>query len=168
MYNIDIDEIIQANRVADATKIEVGQLIFIPRQKTPISPRVQTSLEDFIWPLKGNVIATFGENYNNLINKGLNIAPNSESEVVAARSGKVIFYSDDFNNYGKTIIIQHADDLSTVYARNFQVFVKAGDIVEKGTPIAKAGSTENDRNVYLHFEIRKGHTAKNPYFYLQN
>jgi len=169
IYNVDLDELVNANHVSDATSIDVGQLILIPRN---LQPRQQPfisnkySAEDFIWPVKGKVIATFGQSFSNIINKGINIKPYSGQDVFAARSGKVVFYTDDFDGFGKTIIIDHGDGLLTVYSRNAQVFMKVGDVVEKGTVIAKAGSAGRDKNTYLHFEIRKGHIPQNPYFYL--
>ena len=166
IYNVGLDELIEINHISDATNIETGQLVLIPRyqKQQPSSPKYL--VEDFIWPAKGKVIATFGQNFNSMINKGINIQPYGASDVVAARSGKVIFYTDNFKGFGKTIIIEHGDGLSSIYARNAQVFIRAGDSVQKGNLIAKVGSAGRDKNRYLHFEIRKGHIAQNPYFYL--
>jgi len=166
MYNMDFNEIIRANHIFDTSRIEVGQYIFIPQtQKMPvISDRF--SSEDFIWPIKGRVISAFGQTYNNMINKGLNIQALGDGGVLAARSGKVVFYHPNFEGFGKTLIIDHGDGYSSVYARNSQVFFKPGDNVQQGALIAKVGSAGRDRNAYLHFEIRKGHVAQNPYFYL--
>jgi len=160
IYGVDLDEITRINHISDATNIEVGQLIFIPNRQniqtqTP-SIRYSTS-DDFTWPLKGKVIVTFGQTFNNMINKGINIQSYG-SDVVASRSGKVVFFDDHFGGFGKTLIIDHGDGFSTVYAMNSQVFIKAGDHVEKGAMIAKAST--------LHFEIRKGHIPQNPLFYL--
>jgi murein DD-endopeptidase MepM/ murein hydrolase activator NlpD len=45
--------------------------------------------------------------------------------------------------------------------------VNLGDQVQKGSVIAKVGTNEGRRSWdYLHFEIRKGYSAQNPYFYL--
>jgi len=153
-----LEEIVSINHISDATNIEVGQLIFIPGRQKPQAQPVKFSLsEDFIWPLKGKVIATFGQIFNNMINKGINIESYA-GDVVAARSGKVVFFDDHFSGFGKTIIIDHGDGFSTVYAMNSQVFIKAGDYIEKRALIAKAST--------LHFEIRKGHIPQNPLFYL--
>ncbi len=160
LYTVDLDEIAKANHIPDTTNIETGQLIFIPHRQRPLPmPNIYTS-DDFIWPVRGKVITTFGQTFNNMLNKGINIQPHNNFDVVAARSGKVIFYKDNFGYFGKTLIIDHGDGFSTVYARNSQVFIKAGDSVQKGTVIAKADKT------YLHFEIRKGHIPQNPFFYL--
>ena len=166
MYDVDLEELARINRIPDSSSIEVGQLLFIPNRRTVKPPPLKYASDDFIWPLKGKVITTFGETHNNMLNKGINIQPYSGSDVVAARSGRVVFYADNFGGYGKTIIIEHEDGLSTVYARNQSVFTKAGESVQKGAVIAKAGSAGRDKNTYLHFEIRKGHIAQNPYYYL--
>jgi murein DD-endopeptidase MepM/ murein hydrolase activator NlpD len=169
IYNVDLDELVNANHISDATSIDTGQLILIPRN---LQPRQQPNIinkysaEDFIWPVQGKVIATFGQSFSSIINKGINIKPYSVQDVVAARSGKVVFYTEDFDGFGKTIIVDHGDGLLTVYSRNAQVFIRVGDVVQKGAIIAKAGSAGRDKNTYLHFEIRKGHIPQNPYFYL--
>ena len=166
MYNVELDEIASINHISDTTSIEVGQQIFIPRRQKPVSTSVDYSSGDFIWPLNGSVISTFGEISNNMVNKGLDIRPSSGADVQAARSGKVVFYAEDFGGFGKTVIIDHGDGYSSVYARNSEVFIKSGDSVKKGTVIAKAGSSGRDSGVYLHFEIRKAHIPQNPLFYL--
>lgn len=169
IYNTDLDEIAKFNRISDAANIETGQLIFIPGGRKPqYAPKADYSSEEFIWPVKGRVISTFGQTFNNMINKGINIKPAGNSDVVASRNGKVVFYADNFESFGKTIIIDHSDGFSTVYARNQEVFIKAGDRVQKGTLIARAGSAGRDKDTYLHFEIRKKHLPQNPYFYLSH
>ena len=166
MYNMDMDELAIANRITDTTSIELGQLILIPSVQKRAQVCASDSSEDFIWPLRGRMISSFGSTFNNMVNKGLNIAPLGNLEVVAARGGKVVFYSDNFGGFGKTIIIDHGDGLSSVYARNAEVFVRPGDSVQKGSAIARAGTAGRDKSVYLHFEIRKKHIPQNPNFYL--
>jgi murein DD-endopeptidase MepM/ murein hydrolase activator NlpD len=166
-YDVDLEELARINRIPDTSAIETGQLIFIPRRHKPQAVAAKAGDPDeFIWPLKGRVIAAFGQTYNNLINRGINIQPYQNREVVASRSGRIVFCNDNFAAFGKTVIIEHGDGFSTVYARNAEVFVRPGERVQKGTLIAKAGSAGRDRNTYLHFEIRKGHLPQNPYFYL--
>ena len=157
-YNADLGEIARVNHISDAASIEVGQSLFIPYGQTDKASPVKYSGDDFLWPLKGKITATFGQTFNNMINKGINIQSYSTSDVVASRSGKVTFFDEHFGGFGKTLIIDHGDGFSTVYAMNSQLFIKAGDYIQKGTAIAKASN--------LHFEIRKGHLPQNPLFYL--
>ena len=166
MYNADLERIADINRITDNTKIEIGQQIFIPDAKQPVAQTPKYLSDDFAWPLRGRVISGFSSISNNMVNKGINIQPYGNPDVFAARQGKVVFYSDDFGVFGKTIIIDHGDGLSSVYARNSQVFIKVGDIVSKGACIARTGASGRDRNAYLHFEIRKGYIPQNPSYYL--
>jgi len=166
IYAVDLDEIVRINRIPDAASIEAGQLIFIPSGQKREYVSSKSLAEDFSWPLKGRVITSFGQTFNDMINKGINIQRVRSEDVLASRSGKVTFYNTNFENFGKTIIIDHGDGFSTVYAKNSQVFVKIGDYVQRGSVIAKIGSSDRDNNTYLHFEIRKGYIPQNPYFYL--
>ncbi|MCX5697672.1 MAG: peptidoglycan DD-metalloendopeptidase family protein [Candidatus Omnitrophica bacterium] len=167
MYNIDLEELARINKISDTSNIEVDQLIFIPnRRKSDEVKIVDYGDGDFIWPVKGTVISGFGQTFDNMINKGLNIRASSGRDVVASRSGRVVFYSPDLTGFGKTVIIDHGDGFLSVYARNSEVFIKPGDMIQKGGLIAKAGSWGRDKNTYLHFEIRKGSIPQNPYFYL--
>ncbi|MDD2679691.1 MAG: peptidoglycan DD-metalloendopeptidase family protein [Candidatus Omnitrophica bacterium] len=167
IYGVDLEELAQVNNISDATAIETGRQIFIPNRFKPQPPSAKYSdSDDFIWPLTGRITGSFGQTINNMVNKGVNIQPYGSLDVVASRSGKVVFLSRDFAGLGRTLIIEHDDGLFTVYARNSEIFVKAGEIVQKGAVIARAGSGGRDRNIYLHFEIRKGHISQNPLFYL--
>lgn len=162
-YNVDIDELIQANKITDSSSLEIGTMILIPPGR---STAQQQDGEDFIWPMKGRVITGFGEALENGVNRGLRITPQSSDDVVASRSGTVVFYDQDFLDLGKTVILAHPGNFWTVYGRNAEVFVSPGQTVQQGTRIAKAGSSGRDRNMYLYFELRKGSAAVNPRFYL--
>ena len=167
IYGVDLEELARVNRITDTAVIEAGQQIFIPnRSKAQLQAIKYNASDDFIWPLRGKIIGTFGITINNMLNKGINIKPSGSLDVLAARSGKVVFTDENFAGYGKTIIIEHSDGLFTVYCRNAEIFVKAADIVQKGMSIARAGVSGRDRNVYLHFEVRRGQVAQNPLFYL--
>jgi murein DD-endopeptidase MepM/ murein hydrolase activator NlpD len=165
-YNIALEELLNANQIQGPSRIEVGRLLLIPGKLDRTVSPIAYAEEDFKWPLKGRVIAAFGQSANNVVNKGINIQPDKNSNVAASRSGKVVFYNDDFLNLGKTVIIEHPDGFWTVYARNKEVFVKVGDLVPRSAIIGKVGQAGRDKNTYLHFEIRKGHIPQNPSFYL--
>jgi murein DD-endopeptidase MepM/ murein hydrolase activator NlpD len=162
-YNVDIDELIQANKITDSSSLETGTMILIPSAR---SAAQQQDGEDFIWPMRGRVITGFGEVLEHGVNKGLRIMPQSSDDVVASRSGTVVFYDQDFLDLGKTVILAHPGNFWTVYGRNAEVFVSPGQAVQQGTRIGKTGSAGRDRNMYLYFELRKGSAAVNPRFYL--
>ena len=90
----------------------------------------------------------------------------SGSEVTAAAAGKVIYSGDGVNGYGYLIILQHEDDLFTVYGFNQKNLVRQGDYVSKGERIALSGIPPSGGKARLHFEVRKGKQAVNPILYL--
>lgn len=174
MYGLELQELIEANAITDSAKISTGQLLRIPGDKKPLpvlpapgpGQSVPSDDEEFIWPVRGEVLFSYGEERDSGVSRGIAIAPGRSDMVVASRSGRVVFYSADFLDFGKTLIVEHPDGFWTVYGRNAEVFVKIGDVVQRGTAIGKAGRGGRDPGRYLYFEIRKGHVSQNPNFYL--
>ncbi len=166
IYDVDIDEIVRLNRISESATIEIGQVLLIPQRLRVQSIPVKSAGDDFIWPLRGRVISGFGSTYRNLINKGINIQAVPGQAVMAARSGRVVFYSANLGNYGKTLIIDHGDGLRSVYSRVAEISVRPGENVQRGALVGRVGNCTKDKNSYLHFEIRKGALPQNPLFYL--
>ena len=166
VYNVSIDEIIKINRIPNVAKVEENQLVFIPGAETV--KVVPTDTEDlnkneFVWPVTGKVLSYFGERRGLQFSRGIAIQANAGDVVHAARSGEVVF-ADSLNGYGQTVIIDHRDGYSSVYADNASLTVMLGDQVAKNDPIAHVG--KKDETVSLHFEIRKHSVADNPLYYL--
>ena len=166
LYDVDIDEIIRLNHISEGASIEIGQVLLIPNRSRAQNITVRSSGDDFIWPLRGRIISGFGSNYRNLINKGINIQAPAGSDILATRSGRVVFYAAGFGNYGKTVIIDHGDGLRSVYSRISEVFVQPGQNLQRGALVGRVGASVRDKNSYLHFQIRKGASPQNPLFYL--
>jgi murein DD-endopeptidase MepM/ murein hydrolase activator NlpD len=175
LYAVDIDDILRLNHISEDAAIEIGQVLLIPNRSTAQNIPVRSSGangasvasgDDFIWPLRGRVITGFGSTYHNLTNKGINIQAPAGSDILATRSGRVVFYASSFGNYGKTIIIDHGDGLRSVYSRISEIFVQSGENVQRGALVGRVGASVRDKNSYLHFEIRKGAMPQNPLFYL--
>lgn len=163
LYGVSVDEIVSSNNITDCTQIHSGQEIFIPRaeKKSAAYPAYDSgSIEDFIWPVKGEITSSFGEKNKNIISKGITLRPRSNSNVVASASGQVVFASENLKGYGKTIVIAHRDGIMTIYTNLSQILVKPGDYLRQGAAIAKCD------NGLFHFELRKGHIPQNPRYYL--
>ena len=170
IYDVDLKSIISTNRLPNASKIEVGQLIFVPEiqeeDRYSLSAK-DIKLESFIWPVKGVVVSYFGSMRNMAKNSGIDIETRRGKTVLASRSGRVTFASDNMKGYGKTIIIDHLDGFQTVYAHNAENLVGVDREIRQGTVIAKVGKTGRVDKPTLHFEIRKNHKPQNPFYYLQ-
>ncbi len=165
-YNIDLDQLVEINRITDKTALEVGQMVFISSVLQEEVKKINLNLikaeDNFIWPLKGRQLGNFGEVINGRVNKGINIVSSGANTIVfAARSGKVVFCAPSFKSYGSTVIIDHGDGFLTVYAFKAELLVKAGDSVLQGASIARLAGQRQ-----LYFELRKGHIPQNPTFFL--
>ena len=99
---------------------------------------------------------------------GLDFAGHLGDPIYAADSGTVIYAGYSLSNgvpvgYGQYVVIDHGNGYQTLYAHASQLFVQCGQQVLKGTQIAAVGSVGHSTGPHLHFEIRSGGTALNPW-----
>ncbi|MCB0102998.1 MAG: M23 family metallopeptidase [Anaerolineales bacterium] len=95
--------------------------------------------------------------------------------VHAAGNGVVVFADSDkatkfapWNNfYGNLVVIQHADEMYTLYAHLSSILVQVGDEVAVGDVIGQVGATGGATGPHLHFEVRAG-SDYTEYFSTQN
>ena len=116
------------------------------------------------WPAPGNttVLATFDE----VKNKGMDIAGKAGDPVLAAADGRVVYAGAGLRGYGNLLILKHNNTYLTAYAHNQTLLVKEDQTVRKGQKIAEMGSSDTDR-VKLHFEIRRQGKPVDPAKFLQ-
>lgn len=119
----------------------------------------------FAWPVKGNVISTFGVR-NGKKYDGIDIAAPTGTPVSAAAEGEVIYSDNGVKSYGNIVMLKHKQGFITLYAHNRENLVRVGEAVKKGDVIAKLGDTGNVSSPRLHFEIRKDRKPRNPLFFL--
>jgi murein DD-endopeptidase MepM/ murein hydrolase activator NlpD len=86
---------------------------------------------------------------------GTDIAAPLGTPVIAALTGKVLL-ADFLGGYGIAIALEHGQgSQQTLYAHLSELFVKPGQVVEKGTVIGRVGTTGNSTGPHLHFELRQ-------------
>lgn len=115
----------------------------------------------WIWPARGTTLAGFDE----LKNKGVDIAGRAGDPVLAAADGRVVYAGSGLRGYGNLVILKHNNTYLTAYAHNQSLLVKEDQTVKQGQKIAEMGSTDADR-VKLHFEIRRQGKPVDPARYL--
>jgi murein DD-endopeptidase MepM/ murein hydrolase activator NlpD len=178
-YGVDMNEVARVNRIEDKNRIRVGQRIFIPGAAKVLqvdiyvedittgakSTTVRYSKGRFIWPVQGQVTASFGRDGNRR-HDGIDICAPAGTLVRAADSGRVVYSDNRMKGYGNLIIIEHQDAFFTIYAHNKENLVQEEVLVKRGGSIARVGKTGNASGPHVHFEIRKGSRPLDPLRFL--
>ena len=184
VYGLNLEVLRQANHIPDASKIKVGDRLWIPgarrvlqipKNSTPLRSKTnRTTKKKFshqprkgilIWPAKGTLTSGFGKR-NGRKHEGIDIAGPKGTPIYSAAAGKVVFSGWGPTGYGKMVIVKHAHHLTTVYAHNSKILVNKGMQVKQGQQIALMGSTGRSTGPHLHFEVRNNTEPKNPIKYL--
>jgi lipoprotein NlpD len=143
--------------LAQVARAEAATSARAPKTEAKPTPRPEPALahsrviprSNWVWPASGKLIASFEANAN----KGIDIGGKIGQPVVASAAGRVIF-SGTMRGLGKVIVIQHADELISVYAHNNELLVKQGQEVSGGQKIAEMGASDAEQ-AKLHFQIRR-------------
>ena len=97
------------------------------------------------------------------LHTGVDIAAPEGTSVYSAAEGS-IKHMGVMGGYGKTIIVSHPNNMSTLYAHlsNYAAGLQIGKKVSRGELIGYVGSTGVSTGPHLHFELRKDGTPINP------
>ena len=116
------------------------------------------------WPTNGEVSNNFNKfKFHNLHKwNGEVINTRKSISVRAVHNGEIIF-SDWIKGYGMIIIIDHGENLMSLYAHNKVLYKNKGDFVTKGETISKSGSSGATANNSLYFEIRLNGIPQDPH-----
>ena len=180
-YGVTPEELARVNGIRDTGRIEVGQVIVVPRARRalpvgvitpesargdrPAPPELPRGPSPFVWPVEAGVVTSpFGPR-GDTHHDGIDIGSREGAPVRAARAGRVL-YSDHLRGYGNLIIVAHDDGYATVYAHNRENRARAGAEVRQGQVIALVGQSGKTSGPNLHFEVRKDNIARNPIFFL--
>lgn len=77
------------------------------------------------------------------------------SPLYAVQKGVVVKVMNfDISGYGKAVVIDHGNGLSSLYAHLSKIEVSLGDILTQGQKIGEVGDTGNATGYHCHFEIK--------------
>ena len=105
---------------------------------------------------------------------GVEFSNPTGTPIHAAAEGTVIFAGPDQqaiyapwgNFYGNLVVIQHGEDLFTLYAHLSKIDIRVNQTVSVGDKIGEVGRTGGALGSHLHFEVRRGNVED--YFATQN
>ena len=124
--------------------------------------------ERFLWPSETSktITSLFGKRNIELYgyereHTGIDIHGAIGTNVYAIADGTVVVSTFD-NGWGEYMIINHGDNLLSLYAHMNCRTIKRGETVKRGQRIGELGNTGFSSGPHLHFEIRKNGKPINP------
>lgn len=129
-----------------------------------------TSNQTMFTPVEGIVTSDFGERIDpatgkKKFHKGIDIAAPKNTLIKCALNGKVIKVGNN-SSYGKHIIVEHDNNIRTLYAHCNKIIVDEDKQITAGQEIALVGSTGDSSGNHLHFEVIVDDKCQDPNLYI--
>ena len=130
----------------------------------------EPSVLGYQWPVIGRVSSGFGYRIHPVygtrkLHSGLDVAAARGVPIVSTSAG-VVIYAGWRGGYGNTVIVDHGDGLTSLYAHMSEIGASEGTVVERGDVVGLVGATGTATGNHLHFEIRFNGTPTDPAPYL--
>jgi len=118
------------------------------------------------WPVQGQVVSGVGMRSSPWTGKqefhsGLDI-PNPVGTPVHAPGDALVESAGKRNGKGKAVILDHGQEIKTLYAHLSEILVKPGERVQRGQRIALVGNSGKSTGPHLHYEVRVKGIAIDP------
>jgi murein DD-endopeptidase MepM/ murein hydrolase activator NlpD len=131
-----------------------------PQASAPVAPPIDARPQAraagrFLWPVRGDVVSSFGAKPGGLQNDGINIAAGLGTPVRAAENGVVVYAGNELRGFGNLVLLRHADGWMSAYAHLDEIGVERGAQVQRGQGIGKVGQSGSVSSPQLHFELRR-------------
>lgn len=139
---------------------------------SPVTEKIiiGTKIQEWLWPVPytTKITSPYGPRSGGF-HHGIDIAKYGVfgSNILAAKSGTVEKVCHSSIGYGNHVIINHGNNIKSLYAHCRDISVSVGQHVSQGDKIATVGSTGDSTGPHLHFEIRINNSPVNPSLYLK-
>ncbi len=141
---------------------EIIELRTSPTIKNYSSKNTDNNENNFIWPVKGEIVSMFGPLSDGVHNDGVNIKAEFGSSVNPTFNGEVIYLAENLRDFGKLILISHPNGYVSSYAHLSKIHVIKGAFVSKNDVIGEIGESGIVKFPQLYFEIRNEDQPVNP------
>ncbi|MEB3210989.1 MAG: peptidoglycan DD-metalloendopeptidase family protein, partial [Leptolyngbyaceae bacterium] len=154
-------EAAEARLAADSENLSI-----LIQQRLATAEGIVRGTGRFIFPANGRISSGFGNRVHPILgyrrfHAGIDFAASYGTTIRAADSGRVIF-SGWYGGYGRAVVINHGNGITTLYAHASRLFVAEGAVVQQGQAIAAVGSSGLSTGPHLHFEVRRNGSPINP------
>lgn len=157
-FNYAIDQIVsRAPTMLDLSVLKKVQMVVTK----PADPLLYMSK-----PVEGKILSAFGWRVHPIskqegMHEGIDIEAPLGTNVKATAAGKVKMIMETAQ-YGKTLTLEHSQDMDTVYGCLGEILVSQGDMISQGQVIGKVGKTGMVSSPLLYFELREKGKAIDP------
>jgi len=169
-YRAEVAEAERRRQEAERLRREEEQRARMATQNQELA-RLNNFNGQFVWPLPthSNISSGFGSRTHPISGRnehhtGIDLPAPAGTRIVAAADG-IVRTAGWSGGFGLTVIIDHGNGYSTLYAHNSRNRVTVGQNVTAGQHIADVGTTGVSTGNHLHFEIRRNGTPVDPMRY---
>lgn len=150
-----------------ATTLGIG----LGMNNATLSDWMKASSVPALWPVEGSLTGSFGQredpfNGEGAFHRGVDISVPVGTRVIASADG-VISEADFTGGYGRCVVIDHGNGITTRYGHLSAFTVHPGQSVHRGETIGYSGSSGRSTGPHLHYEVRIHDVPVNPYKYLR-
>ena len=137
------------------------------RRRAELEARLgQITEAGWVLPSPGAITSWFGPRLHPILgyvrmHNGVDFNCWTGDPIRAATDG-IVITAEYYGGYGYTIIIQHANSISTLYAHLSGFNSQVNDYVVAGEQIGVCGTTGLSTGPHLHFEVRQSGVPVNP------
>lgn len=123
-------------------------------QRPPPSTAIERTQGELPWPVQGAIASGYRRG-DGVHRNGILIEAAAGSPVQAVHAGRVVF-ADWMRGFGNLLIVDHGDQVMTLYAHLQQFEARVGQAVSRGDPLGAVGASGGQPRAALYFEVRRG------------
>ncbi|WP_447527289.1 murein hydrolase activator EnvC family protein [Vreelandella sp. TE19] len=161
-YASEADRLADLNQTREEAEAQLRRIQAEMARLAEASPttHIGRTQGDLPWPVQGAISAGFrgqdGVHYNGIV-----IEASANTPVTSVHAGRVVF-ADWMRGFGNLLIIDHGDQVMTLYAHMQQFSARPGQQVSRGDEIGRVGNSGGQSRAALYFEVRNRGEPINP------
>jgi murein hydrolase activator len=126
---------------------------------------------NLLWPVEGPIVSPYGRVRHRQLDiytmqNGVYIGALLGSDISSIAAGKVV-YAGWFKGFGRLLILDHGDQVVSLYGHTSAILVEVGDTVQPHQVVAKVGDSGAWGEPALYFEIRHRTVPQDPLLWLR-
>ncbi len=149
----------------------IGMIMEDSRETSTTSDWLRAAAAPTLWPVQGPLTGHFGQRSDpfsgeGAFHRGVDISSEYGTAVIAPASG-IVRYADLMNGYGRAVVIDHGNSITTLYGHLSGFAVTPGQMIQRGDTLGYVGLSGRSTGPHLHYEVRIRDIPVNPNKYLR-